>query len=65
MHIRNNQSTGRNVTLFEIIDAVFDIATSVYNILFIGDYDGVLANFGYHEDSELVDTLFNIREMFV
>lgn len=44
---------------------MFDILNSIFEILINGDYNGVLAGYGIHEDSVLVDALFNIRELFV
>lgn len=44
---------------------MFDILNSIFEILVNGDYNGVLANYGFHEDSALVDALFTIREVFV
>lgn len=44
---------------------MFDILNSIFEILVNGDYTGVLANYGFHEDSALVDALFNVREMFI
>lgn len=44
---------------------MFDFIQAIFDILINGDYTGVLANYGFHEDSVLVDMLFDAREMFV
>lgn len=41
---------------------MFDFIQAIFDILINGDYTGVLAGYGFQEDSALVDALFNIRE---
>lgn len=44
---------------------MFDFFQAIFDILVNGDYTGVLASYGFPEDSALVDALFDLREMFI
>lgn len=42
---------------------MFDFIQAIFDILVNGDYTGVLAGYGFEEDSALVDALFTMREV--
>lgn len=43
---------------------MFDVIIGSLEILFAGDYTGIMASAGFEEDSALVNVLFTVREWF-